>query len=100
MFYTNSELWGLLNTANAAVKDLQSTLNRSRAKGASLALAHLEEIEKLNAYIEAQKMSGNDAIIRKLAQIVELEDKCKKQEAGLRIMSDTISWMTDNRRIF
>ena len=75
MFYTNSELWGMLNSANAAVKDLNTTLNRSRAKGAALALAHLEEIEKLNKKIAVQ-------------------------EQGLRCMSDTISWMTDNQRIF
>lgn len=100
MFHTVSELWGMINSRNAAIKDLESTLNRSRAKGASLALAHLDEIEKLNAYIAAQKMSSNDAIIRKLTQIVKLEDKCKKQEQGLRILSDTVSWLTDNQRIF
>ena len=75
MFHTVSELWGMINSRNAAIKDLESTLNRSRAKGASLVLAHLEEIEKLNK-------------------------KVAVQEQGLRCMSDTISWMTDNRRIF
>ena len=59
-----------------------------------------KQVNSLNAYIAAQKMSRNDANIRYLTQITELEDKCKKQEAGLRIMSDTISWMFDNKRIF
>lgn len=72
---TYSELWAMINTRNAAIKDLESTLNRSRAKGASLALAHLDEIEKLNK-------------------------KIASQAAGLRVMSDTISWLTDNQRIF
>ncbi len=59
-----------------------------------------KQVASLNAYIAAQKMSRDDANVRMLTQIVELEAKCKKQAAGLRVMSDTVSWLTDNQRIF
>lgn len=68
MYHTISELWGMINSRNAAIKDLESTLNRSRARAAE--------------------------------EIAELKRKNAVQEQGLRCMSDTISWMTDNRRIF
>jgi hypothetical protein len=75
MQLTYSELWAMITSRNACIKDLESTLASSRAKGASLALRHLDEIEKLNKKIAVQ-------------------------DQGLRVMSDTISWITDNRRIF
>lgn len=99
MFHTVSELWGMINSRNAAIKDLESTLNRSRAKGASLALAHLEEIDELKRKNEALTIS-HIKVVGYLTEIESLKRKNAMQEQGLRCMSDTISWMTDNQRIF
>ena len=84
MFLTNSELWGLLNTANAAVKDLNSTLTREREKSALL----LEQIEKLNEDNEWLAKSRNAHMASsQLAQ------------AGITTMSKTIAWLAENQQI-
>ena len=99
MFLTISELWRMINARNAAIKDLESTLNRSRKQGASLALAHLDEIAELKRKNEALTIS-HIKVVGYLTEIESLKRKNAVQEQGLRCMSDTVSWLTDNQRIF
>ncbi|CAB4189883.1 hypothetical protein UFOVP1192_20 [uncultured Caudovirales phage] len=99
MLNTMEDMWRMVNIANACIKDLESTLNRSRKQGASLALAHLDEIDELKRKNEALTIS-HIKVVGYLTEIESLKRKNAMQEQGLRCMSDTISWMTDNQRIF
>lgn len=84
MQLTYSELWAMITSRNAAVKDLDSTLTRERAKSASL----LEQIEKLkedNEWLVKSRKAHSDAAT--LAQ------------AGITTMTKTIAWLAENQQI-
>lgn len=85
MLQTMEDMWRMVNTANAAIKDLNTTLNRERAKS-ELLLGQIEKLNEDNAWLVGSRKRHMDA--------------CAIKDAGLRCMSDTISWMTDNQRIF
>jgi septal ring factor EnvC (AmiA/AmiB activator) len=84
MLQTMEDMWRMVNTANAAIKDLNSTLTRERARSESL----LEQIEKLkedNEWLVKSRKAHSDAAT--LAQ------------AGITTMTKTIAWLAENQQI-
>lgn len=110
MFYTNSELWGLVNSGNAAVKDLSSTLERTR-KDLGAVISRLQddirvkntEIEGLQTALSQSRAEGMDACEKisslKLTNEVQAAG-LRAQGAGLRVLGDTIGWLSDHKRSF
>lgn len=110
MLQSMEELYGLINSGNACVKDLSSTLERTRKDlGAVIASLHEDirvlntEIADLQTSLSQSRAEGIDACEKvsclKLTNQVQ-EAGLQAQAAGLRCMGDAISWMTEHKRIF
>lgn len=110
MLQSMEELYGLINSSNACVKDLSSTLERTRKDlGSVIARLHEDirvlntEIEGLQTALSQSRAEGMDACEKvsclKLTNTVQ-EAGLQAQAAGLRCMGDAISWMTEHKRIF
>lgn len=108
MLQSMEELYSLINSGNAAVKDLSSTLERTRKElGSVIARLH-EDIRQLNTEIEGLQTSlsqsraeGMDACEKisclKLTNAVQ-EAGLQAQAAGLRVLGDSVVWLTKNQR--
>ena len=108
MFYTVSELWGMVNTGNAAVKDLSTTLERTRKDLGAVISRLREDLHRQNTEIEGLKTSLSQAHADGISRCEEIS--CLKltnevqaaglraQAAGLRVLGDSVVWLTKNQR--
>ena len=110
MLQSMEELYSLINSGNAAVKDLSTTLERTRKDLGSVISCLREDLHRQNTEIEGLKTSLSQAHADGISRCEQIS--CLKltnevqaaglraQAAGLRVLSDTIGWVSDNKRSF
>lgn len=110
MLQSMEDLYSLINSGNAAVKDLSSTLERTRKDLGSVISRLREDLHRANKEIEGLKASLSQAHADGISSCEKIS--CLKltnevqsaglqaQAAGLRVLSDTIGWLSDNQRSF
>jgi len=85
MKYTIKELWAMLCEHKGEINSLKLLVLKARTERTEMQ-QRIDQLTKDNAWLVGSRKRHMDA--------------CEIKDAGLRCMSDTISWMFDNKRIF
>lgn len=108
MLQSMEELYSLINSGNAAVKDLSTTLERTRKDLGAVISCLREDLHRQNTEIEGLKTSLSQAHADGISRCEQIS--CLKltnevqaaglraQAAGLRVLGDSVVWLTKNQR--